>query len=159
MIVLLGAATSGCVQEDRRLTPTAPATSTSAATLPQSYAWQVTLTGDVISATCEFDWSWQLADGSTVAGGSTDCVAPLTGTASIPLGATAIVVNGHLFDYAYPACSSDSKTVTKSLNGSENTSININLSVGGSYKAPDFFGNYFHIKCPSANAGFTSTLS
>lgn len=161
VLLMVGVAVSACDRAGERLTAaTAPALDRATSILPQSYSWQATVASDSgFTVACAFNWSWQLADGTTVTGGSTACTAPSLGTGSIPPTATGIIVVGSL-DSGYPtSCGFDSKTVTKSLNGSANTSLNINLTIGGLYKGPEFFGNRVVIRCPSANAAFTLKFS
>ena len=144
---------SACSRQDERLTaPTRPALSVSTPTTTQTYSWKLTWAG---SAECNFFWNWQLADGTTASGGYTTCVNPSTGTGSIPPTATGIVVGGSLSNYTY-GCNPDSKSVTKSLNGS-GTTIQINLSITGTY-LPLGFGVKKE-NCPLANAQFTLTTS
>ena len=156
VFLLVEIAASACDRSGARLTaPDMPSLSQSSPTLASNYAWQVSFTG---SATCAFDWSWQLGDGSTLPGGTTACGTPTSGTGSIPPGATGVVVNGSLIDSA-PVCGSDSKSVTKSFDGSGNLNITMNLSVGGSFRVIVPFGGTNHMACPSANASFSLTTS
>ena len=155
VLLMVGVAGSECGRAGERLTaPAAPILSLSSPTLSSNYAWQVAFTGDSSSTPCEFDWSWQLADGSTMAGGATACVSPSSGTGSIPPGATGVVVNGRLIEYG-TECNTDSKSATKSFDGSGSISITMNLSVSGSFRVIVPFGNTRHMTCPSANATFT----
>ena len=145
---------SGCTRQDERLTaPTRPALTLSTPTSTQTtYSWQVKWAGNAL---CNFVWSWQLADGTTGSGDSATCADPSAGNGAIPSTATGIVVRAYLSDYTY-GCNSDSKSVTKSLNGSGST-ININLSITGEYEPLGFTNK--KEPCPLANASFTLTTN
>ena len=112
---------------------------------PQSYVWQVTWS-PTFGPGCGFTWNWQLADGSTVAGGFAGCAVPSSGTGTIPANATAIMVDGSISG----GICGNGKTVTKSVSTSQNLSVNIRLSLPAT---ASFFGR--KVDCPPGSAAFT----
>lgn len=139
----------------RLLVPIAVATAlivlTMSAHAQSTYTWAVTCKGTVVSS--GFNWSWQLADGSTVGGGLAACFAPYnSGTGTIPTNTTGMTVIADIT--GSPSVCGDGETVTKSVNASQSLSVSIKLSIPSTVT---FFGG--KTNCLPGSAAFKLSSS